>query len=274
MAVHQSASYLGMLASSWFAGAMGERHGWRVTFYLFGAVGVLLAAVAAVRLRDERKDLDLSAVAARPTKFHQVLLPILRRPSFYCLSLAWAGSMIVSIGFMVWMPTYLYERFHLSLRDAALYAVLYHFTAALLGVMVGGRVSDRLAPHRKSIRLEVKCLGWLLGAPFLWLIGASPNLSVVYVALAGFGFFRGFCESNTFAALFDVIPAPSRSSATGLMIACGLAISSTSPIVLGYIKEHVDLGTGLSWLAFSYLFSAVILFVAVKAFFPRDYVQE
>jgi MFS family permease len=263
--------------SSWFAGWAGELHGWRMPFYVFGAFGLVLALVASRRLRNERDDAepsDPAIPASRPARLGDVLRPVLRRPSFYCFGLAWGGSMIVSIGFMTWMPTFLYEKFHLTLRAAALYAVLYHYTFALIGVVVGGRLSDGLAAKRSAIRLEIKAWGWLLGAPFLGLMGAGSELIVVNIALAGFGFFRGFCESNTFAALFDIIPPASRASATGLMISCGLAISSTSPMLLGYIKEHASLGAGLSCLALSYLFSAAVLFLAIKAFFPRDYVPD
>jgi len=274
MAVHQSSSYLGIIISSWVAGWLGEAHGWRSAFYIFGLAGVLLAAVAAGRLREEAAPPHPVGSAGRSQRLGSLLRPVLRTPSFYCLSVAWGSGMITNWGFILWMPTFLYEKFHLSLKQAALYAVLYHFVGALCGVMVGGRISDLLAPRRKTIRMETKMIGWLLAVPFIWLMGSSASLTLVYVGLAGFGFFRGYCESNTFAALFDVIPAPSRSSATGLMISGGLCMSALSPMLLGYVKQHVNLGAGLSWLAFANLFAALVMFGGIKLFFARDYVGD
>lgn len=97
---------------------------------------------------------------------------------------------------------------------------------------------------------------------------------MVDVAPAGFGFFRGLYDSNLFAALFEVIPTRYRSSATGLMLSCAFTVGATSPLLLGYVKQHVNLGAGLSSLAFAHLFSAAVIFAALKVFFARDYIRE
>ena len=274
MAIEQTSLYAGIVVSSWIAASVGELHGWRAPFHIFGMAGVLLAAVAALRLRNDRRDTALVQSASQPIKLGEMLRVILRTPTFYFLSLAYGATVFVSLGWMTWTPTFLYEEFHLPLKDAALYAVLYHHIFAFLGVMVGGRVSDWLAARRRTIRMEVEFLGLLFAAPFIWLLGTSSKLTMVYVALAGFGFFRGLYDSNISAALFDVIPPRYRSSATGLMVCCGFTVGATSPILLGYVKQHFNLGSGLSWLAFGYLLAAAMTFAALKRFFARDYVQE
>lgn len=274
MAVHQTSLYVGIVASSWIAGWVGELHGWRSTFYSFGFFGVLLAAVVALRLRNEHRDVVVVEPVREAVRLSAVLRTILRTPTIYFLSVAFGGMVFVNVGWMTWMPTFLYERFHLPLKDAALHAMLYHHIFAFVGVMVGGRLSDRLASKRRSIRMEIEIVGLLLGAPFIWLMGSLDNLTMIYVALAGFGFFRGLYDSNLFAALFDVIPPRYRSSATGLMLSCAFTVGATSPILLGYMKQHIDLGVGLSCLAFVYVFSAAVIFVALRKFFGCDCVGE
>jgi dipeptide/tripeptide permease len=142
---------------------------------------------------------------------------------------------------------------------------------ALFGVMIGGRISDRLASRRRAIRLEIEWLGLLLGAPFIFILGRSDGLSLVYVGLAGFGFFRGIYDSNLIAALFDVISPRYRSSATGLMLAFAFVVGAAAPVLLGYVKQHAGLSVGLSALAFVYLFGAAVLFAACKWTLPSDY---
>lgn len=275
MAVHQTSVYAGIVVSSWFAGWIGQQHGWRWSFYVFGAAGVLVGSVAALRLRNERRDAELPelvAAATQPMTLPEVLRPIWRTPTFYFISLAFGGAMFANLGSMMWMPTYLFEKYHLSLADAALYAVLYHFIFAFFGVIVGGRLSDRLARRRKTIRMEVEFIGLLGAVPFLWMLGSSSGLIGIYVALAGYGFFRGVYESNLFAVLFDVIPPRSRSSATGLVILWALGVGALAPVLLGYIKQHVNLAAGLSWLAAGYLLSALAIGIALKGSLARDYI--
>jgi fucose permease len=105
-------------------------------------------------------------------------------------------------------------------------------------------------------------------------LGASSSVTVVYVALAAFGFFRGLYDSNIFAAMFDVIPPRYRSSATGLMLFCAFSVGATSPVLLGLVKQRVGLSVGLSALALAYLFASVVIFAARVLFFASDYHAE
>ncbi len=278
MAVHQSALYVGIVVSSWVAGWVGKTHGWRATFYTFGGFGLLMAVVVALRLRNEHRDAEPvradSQPEAPPVRLGEVLRSVLGTPTLYFLSLAFGGMVFAGVGYMTWMPTFLYEKFHLSLDDAALNSTLWHFIFAFIGVMVGGRVSDRLAARRPTIRMEMEYGGLLLGAPFIWLMGTSSDLTTVYVALAGFGFFRGLYDSNLFVALFDVIQPRYRSSATGLMLCCAFTVGATSPVLLGYVKQHISLDIGLSSLAFVYLAGGALILAATKLYFAKDYIHE
>src|SRR5690606_14591502 len=52
MAIHQSSVYAGTIAGGTFAGLMGQLYGWRSGFYLFGALGMVLALVLILFLRE------------------------------------------------------------------------------------------------------------------------------------------------------------------------------------------------------------------------------
>ena len=268
LGIHQTALYVGIIVSSWLAAYIGNRYGWRASFYSFGTLGLLLAVVLALRMQNDRGE-DIAAEST--PKLREVLAIVLRTPTFYCLSLAFGCMVFVNTGWMTWMPTYLVEKFHRSLEEANLLAMLCHYTFAFLGVMGGGRLADQLAPRRATIRIELKALGLLLGAPFIALLGLVPGAVLVYAALAGFGLFRGLYDSNLFAALFDVVPKRCRSSATGLMLFFGFTIGALAPVLLGFVKKHVSLSLGLSALAAFYLVGAALLFLARQKFFAKDY---
>ncbi len=55
------------------------------------------------------------------------------------------------------------------------------------------------------------------------------------------------------------------------MLCCAFTVGATSPMLLGYAKQHVDLGIGLAALAFVYLAGAVLILFATLRFFPADY---
>lgn len=279
MAVHITALYVGVVVSSWLAGWIGENHGWRVSFYTFGVLGLLLAGVLAWRIKDDPSDLGEGLgrpqppVAAAPG-LGTVLRVVLGKPTLYLLSLAYAGMVFVNVGYMTWMPTFLYEKYHLPLSEAALHSVLWHYLFAFLGVLIGGRVADRLALRRRGVRLAIESLSLLLGAPFICLLGICPSLTALNVALAGFGFFRGVYDSNIFASMFDIVPPSYRSSATGLMLFFAFSMGASSSVLLGLVKQHAGLGTGLSALSVVYVFSAGLVFAALQLFLKKDYCGE
>jgi MFS family permease len=48
MAIHQTSLYVGVIASGLVAGWIGDHHGWRSAFWIFGAFGLVLAGLTRV----------------------------------------------------------------------------------------------------------------------------------------------------------------------------------------------------------------------------------
>ncbi|MEI7732478.1 MAG: MFS transporter [Verrucomicrobiota bacterium] len=274
LAILQTALYVGITASGLIAGYIGERYGWRTAFFAFGGVGVLWAGVAAWRLRNTPQVRAAAPQTQPRIPLNEVLWYVLRRPSVWLLSLAFGAMVYVNIGYLTWAPTFLHENFKLSLANAGFSSMFYHHLFAFFGVLIGGKIADRLAEKRPSIRMEANFLGLLCGAPFIYWLGQAPSVEISYIALAGFGLFRGIYDSNLFASLFDVVEPRLRASATGLMLSFAFVIGSLAPTVLGWMKMRVGLATGLSSLAWFYLFGALSILIAVKFFLKRDYVRK
>lgn len=277
MSIHQTSLYTGIVASGAIAGYIGERFGWRSSFYTFGILGILLAIIVFFRLEDtpqpnhESGDSDSSRQSI-PILF--VIKNILCKPTALMLCLAFGGMVFVNIGFMTWMPTYLHDRFSLTLTEAGFDSTFYHYLFAFFGVMLGGTISDHWANIRRTIRMETECVGLLLGAPFIYLMGAAEERFLCYGAMAAFGLFRGIYDSNLFAALFDVIEPRVRSSAVGIMIAFAFVVGAFAPLILGWIKGSWGLAFGISSLGVVYLFSSLVVLAAQFLFFSKDYYSE
>ncbi len=168
------------------------------------------------------------------------------------------------------MPTPLHTKFQLTLSAAAFQAVFVHLLFAFAGVLLGVWWTDRRARTRPVARLQVGAVGLLLGAPFIVLLGRAETMPMVYVALAGFGLFRGIYDANIFAALYEVVPVRRRATATGLMICFAYVTGATAPLLLGYLKQTMALDRGIVWLAPAYLLGGLLIAFASIRFFRRD----
>ena len=273
MSLHQTAVYFGIVSSGFLAGYIGEQYGWRSAFYLFGFAGVLLAVVIFLRLKNNRSDND-SVPVEQKIPFREAISVLFQKPTAVLLTLAFAGMVFVNVGYLTWMPTFLLERFGLSLSAAGFNSMFYHHAAAFAGVLIGGKLSDRWAKKRPRARLEIQAVSFLLGAPFIYLMGVGTSEKVVYLSLAGFGFFRGVYDSNIFASLYEVIAPRYRSSASGVMLMGAFLTGAFAPYLLGVLKPTIGLAAGIAMLSVVYLFSAAAIGLACRFFFTRDYYHE
>ncbi|PPL02803.1 MFS transporter [Parapedobacter indicus] len=274
MSIHQTSLYVGVVLSGFVAGYIGEHHGWRVAFYVFGSMGVLWSFVTLWRINDTPLPATSGGEIGDSPGFGETVRTVFAKRTVYFLSLAFGLMCFVNVGYLTWMPTYLHERFGLSLAAAGLHSTLYHFAFAFVGVIVGARIADRLALRRPAIRMEVELLGLLLGAPFIFWMGQSDTQFWCYVAMGLFGVFRGIYDSNLFAALFDVIEPKYRSSSIGVMLSIGFIIGALAPVLLGWAKTAVGLDLGISLLGCCYLVGALLIAIGLKLFFKKDYYNE
>ena len=269
LSIHQTALYAGITFSGFFSGYMGQLWGWRAPFYVFGGAGIIWAAVMFLFMRDtpnQKHDTPVARVSIRETLAH-----ILGKRSAIALALAFGCMVYVNIGFHTWMPTYLRDKFGLALSAAGFSAVFYHYLCAFFGVMIGGRLTDRWAAKRPTIRFETNALGLLLGAPFIYLMANPSSKGMCFVMLGLFGLFRGIYDSNLFASLFDVIKPQYRASATGLMLSFAFLVGAFSPTVLGLLKTKFGLSFGLASLAGFYVLGGLIVLIGCALFFRKDY---
>lgn len=271
MSIHQTSLYVGIIVSGFLAAYIGENLGWRHSFFIFGIGGLLIAAYIIFRMKDTPQIKEEHGDNKRiPLK--EVVKGIFTKKTIWCLCIAFGLMVFVNIGYTTWMATFYHEKFGLALSTASFIAMFFHFALALVGVLVGGRVSDKLAPKRKTVRMETEFLGLLLGSPFIFLMGLTNTLWVSCLGLAMFGFFRGVYDSNLYAAAFDVIDPKYRSSSVGVMTCFAFLVGSVASSVLGVIGDKYGMSIGISMLSAFFFAGSIAVFVAKKFFFNKEYV--
>jgi sugar phosphate permease len=270
ISIHQTALYIGIIGSGYLTGYIADSLGWRMAFYLFGGFGILLATVFYFRVKDSRVLLNKVVSTNEKKSVKEVIGVFFKKPTAILLALAFASFQFAGVGFLTWMPTFLHEKFNFSLARAGFDSTFYHFTAAFFGVMIGARITDKLAPKNIRIRGFVQMVGLMIGTPFIIVMSKSDSLVIIYFALAIFGFCRGIYDSNIFAALYDVIEMPYRSTATGLMLMFAFIVGSASPYILGILKPIFGLSNGLAFLSVSFILGVIFISIALLFFYKKD----
>ncbi len=261
----QTSVYVGTIGGGFFAGLIGQNYGWRWSFVVFGGLGILLGVVLQRYLLEPPRT---PAPARTPLRTIGV---ILRTPSAVLLMAAFVCANFVAVVLLSWMPTFLHDRFNMSLAMAGLSATLFAQLAGMAGAATGGWLADAAIKRTSRGRLIVQAVGVFAGAPFVVLCGMTRSVTWLIVALAGWGFFKGLYDANIFASPFDVIPPEARGTMAGLMNCVGwLGGGGSAPIVVGLIAQRTSLGAAIAATSGVYCVAGLLLVICAVFFADRD----
>ena len=278
MGLHQTSVYIGTIAGGFFAGLIGQYYGWRLSFIVFGGLGVLLGlALQRYLVEPRRGAADLAEAgghghaAAGRLRFGEFLRLVGRTPTLLCLMGAFMCANFVAVVLLSWMPKFLYDRFHMGLAMAGLTATVFVQLASMVGAPLGGWLADAWRRRSPRGRLAVQMVGVLGGAPFVALCGMTQSIAWLIFALTLWGLFKGLYDANIFASVFDVVRPEARGAAAGFMNTIGwLGGGGTAPLVIGLLAEDRGLGTAIALASTVYLAAGVLLLIGIVFFVTRD----
>ncbi len=269
MSIHQTAYYIGVILSGWFAGIIADAYGWRYSFLIFGSVGIIWGIIMIFRLKD-KKAAD-SEEADHKLNFFEGFKVVFSTPTALMLTLGFSGLIFVLTGYLTWMPTFLHENFGQSLASAGFNSMFYTHLAAFFGILIAGSLSDKFGRKNHKTRMLLQAAGLILGAPFLVIMSSSKIIWLVYFGLLGFGFFRAFFDANTYTVLYDVTPERLHSSCSSVMIMIGFGVGSLAPVILGALKQSVGLDFAFMWLAIVWLVCGSMMIIVANHSYQKDY---
>ena len=241
LGLHQTAVYMGTIGGGYFAGLIAETYGWRLSFIVFGGLGVLLglvlqryliepprgaserpaSAIDVVVSPDPRSPIPAPRSpipAPRPPTseprltFGGFVRLVGRTPTLLCLLGAFMCANFVAVVLLSWMPKFLFDKFHMGLAMAGLTATIFVQLASMAGApsAAGWRMPGAAGLPRG--RMAVQAIGMFGGAPFVVLCGLTQSVGTLIVALTLWGLFKG-----------STTPTSSRPSSTSFLQRRGAA---------------------------------------------------
>ena len=265
IAIHTAGLTAGLIAGGTGAGYLGEHYGWRTGLLVLGALGLMLA-VAAHRLLRDRTAPDVRE--APPIL--ESLRALVSRPS--CLIIM-AEAMLVSIGtwiFLNWLPLYFQETFHLSLAQAGFAGTFLLQGAGVIGLLVGGWFSDRVAGRQQRRRMLIQAVCLLIASPFLLVFLSAPSLFALNVCILLFSFFNRAANNNETPLLCDLLPPRLRSTALGLFNAFNTFAGGIGVWVAGSLKATAGLAGVFGGISGIMLMAAMLAAIGYAFFLQKD----
>lgn len=271
MSIHQTSYYVGVILAGWLAGKIADSLGWKYSFIIFGAAGIIWGIIMILRLKDMPRP-EADAPGQDKPGILDGFKTVFTTPTALMLTLGFSAFIFVITGYMTWVPAYLQEEFGQNQEMAGLNSMLWTYIAAFVGVLLAGTLSDKLGAKDHKVRMYIQGAGLILGSLFLFFMDADAALWVLYLCFAGWGFFRAFFDANIYTVLYDVTPPRLHASCSSAMIMTGFAVGALAPVILGALKQSMgSLSATFPILGVIWVVTGACMFIVAGMAYQKDY---
>jgi predicted MFS family arabinose efflux permease len=275
ISVHTMGLNVGAILGSALAGFLGVRYGWRSSFVLLGAAGLLLSAVAAYGLRGqdvphERPEPSSPDDLTRAATSSPLVPSLFAVPGYWIVV---AQGMLAAAAVWVfgsWLPLYFTERFNMSLAGAGFLGPALLDVSGMLGVILGGLVSDAAARRGSARRMFVQTCCYTVAAALLLAFTDRAAFLLIATAVFGFSLLRAMASANEGPLACDLVAPRDRSFAIGLMNCANTAAGAAGILAAGYLKADYGLTSVFRGASLVIFASAALTLVGFLYVLPRD----
>ncbi len=188
LAIYSIALYIGSGLGIIYAGAVGERFGWRWVFIIPGILGLIATGALFLlpgKSRHEKKEPKESS-----EKNHLSELTFLMRKPLPGVFIGGSLGVFASTALVSWLPTYLTRQYDLTLTRAGLITGSMIILASIFGTLLGGFLSDHFSVTIKNFRYRIAFVGLLAAMVFgfIGLLSTEIEISIGFFFLASISF--------------------------------------------------------------------------------------
>jgi MFS family permease len=228
---------LGSLLLFPIVGWIALHYGWRSTFYVAGAAGIIVALLFFLTVREPARR-DAKPLIRRET--FKEAMAFLAGSRAYIWILAGGAFMGVSLyANIVWNSSFLVRVHGFNMAEIGSTLGPIRGLASALGVVVGGMLVSRLGARDARLRLIVPGIACILVLPaeILFLLPSDPTVSLIGLALATF--LSAVHLGPVYAACMSLVPPGLRATACAVFLfVANLVGQIIGPLLVGALNDH------------------------------------
>jgi sugar phosphate permease len=248
-----------------FGSTVSKYYSWQNTFILFGLIGMLYAMVLILFLRDKKREITPASLGHQPNKnFFSGLASLLGSFPFWIIVLYFAVPSLPGWAIKNWAPTLIAENLKIDMSVAGPLTTISISISSLLGVIVGGILSDRWFQVNSRGRIYTGAIGLALTIPALFLMGHGVTVFHIIASAFLFGFGFGMFDTNNMPILCQFVKPNQRATGYGFLNTAGIFAGALITDYLGKSTDAGNLGKDFAMLAFVVVIVLVIQLIFLK----------
>ncbi len=184
MSVYSFGIPIGSAIGIVFGGVIASLINWRYAFFIVGIAGILVAPIFRMTIKEPpRGQYDSKHDDRQSPGLKLILYTLLKKPSFWLLSLGASFSSMIGYGVFFWLPSFFVRSFSLTLLNASLFYGAVLLLGGLVGIWAGGWLGDRFGGSRHANYARIPAIAFICTVPFYMLAILSPNLLLTFLVL-------------------------------------------------------------------------------------------
>ncbi|MEY3432459.1 MAG: hypothetical protein RL131_395, partial [Bacteroidota bacterium] len=252
--IHMAGIYLGQ-AFGGFGSTISAVYSWKHAFMFFGGIGMIYAIVLLLFLRNQH---TVKATNNNIVESKQPFYSLFGSLSFWIMILYFAIPSLPGWAIKNWAPTLIADSLKMDMRLAGPLTTISISLSSLLGVLIGGRISDKWFQVHTRGRMFTGAIGLFLTIPSLLMMGYGTSLVVMIAAAVLFGFGFGMFDCNSMPILCQIVPPSLRATGYGFLNTAGIFSGALITSYLGKSTDQGSLGADFALLGLVVL---VVLFI-------------
>lgn len=262
-----------MIGSSlgFVGGWIAEQYTWNLAFNGFGVIGVVYAIILIFFLKDAPKNIteviktDKTENRKDEVNFFDAIRTLFKKPAYVYLLVFWGILGLVNWMIVAWLPTYYKEQFNLSQSLAGFYATAYLYPASIVGLLVGGFLSDRFSMKNSLARVIIPIIGLAIAAPSIFMGSYTTALTLTIVFFLFYGLTSKFTDTNMMPMLCLMVDTRYRATGYGILNMFSTIVGGVGIYIAGALRDsQINLSTIYQVAAISIILCIGILFLVKK----------
>ena len=259
LSIYTAGDFIGNTLPLVVGGWIGVHHGWRAAFAVFGA-GVLLAVLLQRWLVPDRSSAETAALdeggVADVADLHwkDGLRLLWKRRAFVHIMLGFSWASFAVSGLSKWMPSFYNRQFGLSPDAAAAFFGGAYAGGALLGLLLGGVLGNRIGSGRQDRLLRFCMFTYLLTFPCILGVLFAPNLQFAFAAHVAATMFGAMPNGPVMSMIHASVPRSMRVLAASVfLLMLTLLGDGGGPLLIGLFSDWLAPRFGHESLKFAML---------------------
>jgi MFS family permease len=237
----------GVLLAAVSGSYIAEHFGWRMAFLVCGLVGLPLAALIGLKLRDPRAELrngraenDAPSLGMMLKSIGDALRVMSSRQAMLLILFSYSVSFFLGTGVLNWAPIF-FSRYHaFSPREASLYSGVAFCIGVIPGILLGGLVTDRLAKSNIMWMLYVPAVSIILSMPPLVIAYCAESKEVALLALAASAFLSQMSLGPMVGSFNALVPSEIRTIAnSSLLLGAAIVSGGLDNVLVGALSDQL-----------------------------------